>query len=555
MPLQRKSLRLTRGAVLAALACLFAIDATADSEVRTLTMHHTHSKENITVVFKRNGRYDDQGLAKINYFLRDWRNHDQIKMDPRLFDVVWEAYQDAGGTQPIQIISAYRSPATNSMLRARSRGVAKHSQHMLGKAMDFNIPGVSLDRLRASGLRLQRGGVGFYPGSNFVHLDVGSIRMWPRMNSEQLARVFPDGRTVHVPSDGRPLRGYQLALADVAKRGASPSATSVFAARSAGIDTTTTSTGKRSFFARMFSRGGEDDEEETNAAPARGRVTAESRVAALPPPGAPQFDKAQAAQPAQLASAAPVPMPRSRPNRALETGLVAAAVARPSPAQVVASRGFWTGADMATNEPQQQQQQNDGQPRMVWQTGAQPVTTGSATAVQKKTPAPRPRPDMVLASAETASVPWPNGLRDEKPAELVMAYAPSASAPAAVNKPAVRQAAPMGAGVIRPAKAAVPSTPPVATKSSQPMPVARLGENPWLRGVMLAPSLYAAMDVTIYGTLNTREIATMMRKPRTVVANSFNDEPDFGLSAAGFSGNAVVFPTTVMLGNTTASLN
>lgn len=552
MPLPRKSLRVSRCALLAALASLFAVKATADGEVRTLRMHHTHSKEDIVVTFKRNGRYDEQGLAKINYFLRDWRNHDQIKMDPRLFDVVWEAYQEAGGSQPIQIISAYRSPATNSMLRRRSRGVAKHSQHMLGKAMDFNIPGIELARLRAAGLRLQRGGVGFYPGSNFVHLDVGSIRHWPRMTSDQLARVFPDGRTVHVPSDGRPLRGYQLALADVARRGSSPSATSVFAARNAGIDTASAGAGKRSFFARMFSRGGEDDEDNENSAPARDRMKAQpenSRGAALPPPGAP----GERAAPAQVAAA--VPMPRSRPNRALETGLIASAVARPSPAQVVASRGFWTGADMAAADTAQKPQQAP-QPRerLVWQTGAQPATTGSATAVNKKTPAPRPRPD-VLASADlAAAVPWPAGLRNEKPAgELVMAYAPTAPAEPE-RKPAVRQAAPMG--VIRPAKAAVPSAPPVAAKpAAQPAPVARLGDNPWLRGVMLAPSMYAAMDVTVYGAVNHREIATLMHKPRAIVSNGFSDEPDFGLSSGAFSGNAVVFPTTVLLGSTTASLN
>src|SRR5205085_9025239 len=109
---------------------------------------------------------------------------------------------------PINIISSYRSPNTNAMLRRRGRGVARFSQHMLGKAMDFYIPGVSLDQVRAAGLRPQRGGVGFYPtsGSPFVHLDTGSVRHWPRMTHDQLARVFPDGKTVHVPSDGQPLR-------------------------------------------------------------------------------------------------------------------------------------------------------------------------------------------------------------------------------------------------------------------------------------------------------------------------------------------------------------
>src|SRR2546427_2009747 len=125
------------------------------------------------------------------------------------------------------------------MLHRRSRGVAKFSQHMLGKAIDFFIPGVPLEQVRFAGLRLQRGGVGFYPtsGSPFVHVDVGSIRHWPRMTHDQLARAFPDGKTVHVPSDGRPLKGYQVALAEVQRRGSTPSATSLSAARSAGIQT------------------------------------------------------------------------------------------------------------------------------------------------------------------------------------------------------------------------------------------------------------------------------------------------------------------------------
>ena len=142
-------------------------------------------------------------------------------MDRHLFDILWEVYRDVDGKKPIQIISSYRSPATNAMLRRRSSGVARFSQHMLGHAMDFFIPDVPLEQIRFAGLRLQRGGVGFYPtsGSPFVHLDTGSIRHWPRMTHDQLARVFPDGRTVHVPSDGNPLKGYELARADIEKRG------------------------------------------------------------------------------------------------------------------------------------------------------------------------------------------------------------------------------------------------------------------------------------------------------------------------------------------------
>jgi len=109
------------------------------------------------------------------------------------------------------------------MLRRRSRGVAQNSQHIQGKAMDFYIPGVDLAKLRAIGLRLQAGGVGFYPtsGSPFVHMDTASVRYWPRMTRSQLVQVFPNGKTLHIPSDGKPLPGYAQALADYKSRVAS----------------------------------------------------------------------------------------------------------------------------------------------------------------------------------------------------------------------------------------------------------------------------------------------------------------------------------------------
>ncbi|WP_155756361.1 DUF882 domain-containing protein, partial [Streptobacillus moniliformis] len=103
------------------------------------------------------------------------------------------AYRSVGSQEPINVVSAYRSPGTNAMLRRRSRAVAEFSQHMLGKAMDFYLPDVSIDQIRAIGMRMQRGGVGWYPhaGSPFIHLDVGSVRSWPRMSHDQLARLFP----------------------------------------------------------------------------------------------------------------------------------------------------------------------------------------------------------------------------------------------------------------------------------------------------------------------------------------------------------------------------
>ncbi|MCJ2033556.1 DUF882 domain-containing protein [Methylobacterium sp. J-068] len=196
-------------------------DAVANGDTRTLSIYHTHTKESLTVTFKRDGRYDRAALEQLNWLLRDWRVDEPIKMDPRLFDTVWEAYRSVGSQEPINVVSAYRSPGTNAMLRRRSRMVAEYSQHMLGKAMDFYLPDVSIDQIRAIGMRMQRGGVGWYPRSNspFVHLDVGSVRSWPRMTHDQLARLFPDGKTVHLPTDNRPLPGYESARAEILSRG------------------------------------------------------------------------------------------------------------------------------------------------------------------------------------------------------------------------------------------------------------------------------------------------------------------------------------------------
>ena len=183
----------------------------------------------------------------------------------------------------------YRSPSTNAMLRRRSEGVARYSQHILGRAMDFFIPGVPLEAVREIGLRLARGGVGFYPesGSPFVHMDVGGIRMWPRMTHEQLVHVFPDGRTVQIPIDGKPLAGYALALADVTKHGAMPSENSLAAARTAGINIDTalasnaplpTNSGANPF-AKLLGLAKDGEEEEADAEADAGRLAPECRRA------------------------------------------------------------------------------------------------------------------------------------------------------------------------------------------------------------------------------------------------------------------------------------
>src|SRR5215216_6305593 len=146
--ISRIGLKLSLTSLLLVAAGSSVHDATALNETRTLSFHHTHSGEDLTVTFKRDGRYDKDGLKQLNHFLRDWRSQEQTTMDRRLFDILWEVYRDIDGKQPINIISSYRSPATNAMLRRRSSGVARFSQHMLGHAMDFYIPGVALENVR-----------------------------------------------------------------------------------------------------------------------------------------------------------------------------------------------------------------------------------------------------------------------------------------------------------------------------------------------------------------------------------------------------------------------
>ncbi len=243
-------------------------NAVANGDTRTLTIRHMHTKEETTVTFKRDGRYVSEALEKLNWALRDWRTDEPIRMDPRLFDLAWEVHRAVGSEQPFHVVSAYRAPGTNAMLRRRSRAVAKHSQHTLGKAMDFYLPDTPTARIREAGMRLQRGGVGFYPGAHtpFVHLDAGSVRSWPRMTRDQLVRLFPDEKTVHLPADGKPLDGYELARADILARGGA-----VAGYGAADLDEgAVISSGGKSLWASLF--GGDD--EEADSRPTRGRARA-----------------------------------------------------------------------------------------------------------------------------------------------------------------------------------------------------------------------------------------------------------------------------------------
>jgi uncharacterized protein YcbK (DUF882 family) len=438
-------------------------NAIAEGDTRTISLHHMHTGEDLTITYKRDGRYDEDALKKLNWLLRDWRRSEETRMDPRLIDVVWEVSREFDAKSPIQVVCGYRAPQTNAMLRRRSRGVAEFSQHTLGRAMDFYIPGVSLEAQREAGLRLQRGGVGYYPtsGSPFVHLDVGSVRHWPRMSHDQLARVFPNGRTVHIPSDGQPLAGYALALADIQKRGGEPSEMSLEAARSAGINVA--SRPQRNLLASLF--GAKDEEEDSESAPSnKAPAAAETKP-----------DKVATAR-----AAKPVPLPAPRPTLRIAAKVAPAA-------------------------------------------------------------APAPAAAFALASAES------------RPVRLADAAPP---APVARNIPA-SNAIPRSAATIEQSGTAT-----IARKNLPAATLAAAGdiqpgtplEDPWLRALVLAPDLQNYMTATLLGDADPLALRPLMQKPDAVVMMTFSGDPQLGMTTDHFSGDAVVFISTMSVAKRTASL-
>jgi uncharacterized protein YcbK (DUF882 family) len=501
-------------------------DATALNETRTLSFHHTHSEEDITVTFKRDGRYDEEALKQLNHYLRDWRSQEQTTMDRRLFDILWEVYRDVDGKKPIHIISSYRSPATNAMLRRRSSGVARFSQHMLGHAMDFFIPDVPLEQIRYAGLRLQRGGVGFYPtsGSPFVHLDTGSIRHWPRMTHDQLARVFPDGRTVHVPSDGNPLRGYELARADIEKRGDGDASTK----------------SKPSLFAALFGAKSNDEDDEGAAAPiAREKPTPAGLMAAALP----------------AKSTEPVPMPRAKPAAALTFQLASADVqivqpakakraaavdvqassvdkaeAKPqTPADIINARGFW--GDAATTPKQATPAQIAAINARQALATADPQSTASVSAAME-----------ALAYAPVSSSPVDRG-------NIVAASAPM---PRSV-RPASAPRNPTAATMVDQVVAKGPQGPGSVVATSARI-AASNSNDAWMRMMILAPSASMSMSATVLGDTDMTVMRAHFVKPQAAIVMTFSDDPQMGLVCDRFTGSATATLATQSFVMRTASL-
>jgi uncharacterized protein YcbK (DUF882 family) len=477
--------------------------AIANGDTRTLTMHHIHTDEDITITYKRDGKYDEEALKQLDWFVRDWREQESTHMDPQLFDLVWEVQRQAGSDQPIYVVCGYRSPKTNAMLRHRTSGVAQHSQHILGKAMDFYVPGAALEEVRNIGLRLQRGGVGYYPhsGAPFVHLDVGPVRHWGPIPADQVARAMSGAR-----------------IADAAHTKMSPAV--------AQID--------------------EDEDADAVAAAPHSAPAQRSASSAARRGGGYTLASAES-RPAPAPRQARMPAPQAVPAAAPAEVAVTAAATAPAP-PAPAARQDWAYATEAPRPPEPVK----GVSRSA--AGDDDITGGTwplRAADNDRVPL-----DIMMSYA---AQPQPDhdtmpGLRPESIAEAPLRAAPPAraamlrDAPRMVTRDNVTTVAKKT--VVRPAAA----DPVVRAK---PVVAANPGmryDDPWLRAMILAPSISNGMTATLYGDPDFAELRTLMNKPTSTLVMSFGDEAYPGIAANRFSGDAVVFLTTHVFERRTASL-
>ena len=523
--------------------------AVANGDTRTISLHHIHTNEDITITFKRDGRYDEEALKKLNWFVRDWRKEEEIAMDPRLFDLVWEASREVGGDKVIHVVCGYRSPATNAMLRARSSGVAKFSQHTLGKAMDFFIPGASLEELRNTGLRLQRGGVGYYPtsGSPFVHLDVGNVRHWgPAIGEAEMARIM-SGHAVHV-----------AALANTGKR-ASPNVPSKKAV--------------------PVVSPGDDEDEVVAAKPAPVRTAAPAKPTS---PCQNQHLHGRLARQQTGRGEPPGERRRSPGGAGPGQGRCRHHVIRWRARRRRAGRDRRAHRMKLASLPPTKP--SPASPAPAAKPSAPETTASTVTWPVRGADKDRVPSDVALAYATPQSSPGTaTAMRPEPMAEAVTRFVPtSAAKPAAPHDAAPHDAAPHD-NVTTVAKKTVvrtasldPATPraePAAHAAAEPVsaPVAALGgatvttkvvvanagmryDDPWLRAMIMAPSLWDSMTATLYGTPDLSELRTLMRKPKSALTMSFNEDPYTGMSPDRFRGDAVVFLNTHTFSQRTASL-
>ena len=170
-------IRLSAGLALFIMLAL-PVYTSADSRDRRLSFYNTHTHERLTVIYKNGNQYKPEALKKISAILRDHRSDDIYPMDPKLMDFLYDLLTKVDNHGEVHIISGYRSPKTNAKLRQKSKGVARGSMHLKGKALDFRLPGTDTAVLRDTARAMKRGGVGYYRKSDFIQIDTGRVRNW-----------------------------------------------------------------------------------------------------------------------------------------------------------------------------------------------------------------------------------------------------------------------------------------------------------------------------------------------------------------------------------------
>ncbi len=521
-------------------------DAVANGDTRTIEIMQMHTKERVTVTFRRNGRYDERALEQLNWVMRDWRRNEATKMNPRLYDLLWEVHRSTGSREAVRVVSAYRAPQTNAMLRRRSSGVAQSSQHMRGNAVDFYIPDVPADRIRSLGMRMQRGGVGYYPRANtpFIHLDVGGVRHWPRMTRQQLVKLFPDQRTAHIPSDGKPLARFEEARREILARGGTVMGET-------GTAVASERTGRRSIWAALFGGGGEESDEdvaEANSLDSAGWIS----------PADAQRMLAQSRPPAPAPAAAPEPAPTPPAPVVASVAGSAAPPAAPRP-EAVALADVPLPPVAARAEPAPA----EAGPQLVWRQGPAGLPSESATASTRdmlaELPLPPRRPvagesigSLVTAFAGQPAAPPPRealaqlGIESGPDLRGALSGSATETSPIPAILPPRRQVAAPSTAV-----ASLAAPPATASVSPSPRPAARniiaiaRDERAALRVLFAAdaPALPRA------GTAVRIADARVRREPQAPagfvadagprIAAGFTKEMPAALSPARFSGPAV----------------
>jgi uncharacterized protein YcbK (DUF882 family) len=501
-------------------------NAIAQGETRTISFHHIHTDEELTVTYKVNGRYDEEALKKINNLMRDWRESKSITVDPHLIDLLWEVHREVGAKEAIWIVCGYRSPETNSMLRRRSSGVAQFSQHMLGKAIDFYIPGVPLEQLREAGLRAQRGGVGFYPtsGAPFVHMDTGSVRHWPRMPEPQLASVLAKGQ---LQSASEPTQRSRMP----------------------------------GLLAKLFG-GGKDQAEDAAAAAAPAKAVATPRKPAEKPP------VLAAAADSRSEKVAFVPVPPAKPAKPIEQVAFAAkpaqsgqlAASEPVPISASYELGAATSKAVGALQPASLIARASLSATSISATTSLP-TTAAGCGRDCRAPTQRTR-----AVSTRRARPWlqrPGGPLQSGRGSVAISRSqrrrgdPECAACAAQphsNRSRLR--APMGLATARrrlpPRKPPSPSSsddpPSIAPPRAKAVSVVRVGDQfnePWMRAMIVSPSAQDFMKTTVYGMADFRALGPYLYKPASIMMATFSEDPHRGMTSETFSGSAVGFTRTV----------